>query len=120
MMVLTLAHIFGQELNQKRAREIVLDIARITGVSIISRQVLVTVAKIFAPVLGGLVTAPYTFSVTWAIGYATIYYLRSGGRVDENKIREIFEAERERSKAQYSEEKARAHRPSRDDLDSKS
>jgi len=116
MMVLTVAHVYGQELSRKKAMDILLDLARITGASIVTRQVLVTVTKLLLPVLGGVLSAPVTFSMTWAVGYASIYYLRSGGRVDERKIKEIFEQERERSKSYYSEDKARSHRPSKDEI----
>src|SRR5579862_6458220 len=52
MMVLTVAHVFGQELSRKKAMEILMDIARITGASIISRQVIATVSKMLFPFVG--------------------------------------------------------------------
>lgn len=115
-MVLALAHVHGEELSRKRATEILMDLAAITGVSIVGRQVLTSVAKVLLPGLGGLIAAPTTFSVTWATGHAAMHYLRAGGRVDKASIRKIFEEERERAKAQYSEDKARANRPSKEDL----
>lgn len=118
-MVLAVAHIHGEELSRKRASEILMDLAAITGVSIVGRQVLTSVAKVFLPGLGGLIAAPTTFSVTWATGHAAIHYLRAGGRVDKASIRKIFEEERERAKSQYSEDKARENRPSKEDLSEK-
>ncbi|MBI4865126.1 MAG: hypothetical protein HY815_33435 [Candidatus Riflebacteria bacterium] len=111
-MVLAVAHVFGQEITRKRAREIVMDLAAITGVNIVGRQVLLTLTKLVLPGLGGVLTAPYAFSVTWATGHAAVHYLASGGRPDRERIRKVFEEERERSKAHYSEEKAKANRPS--------
>ena len=115
-MVLAIAHVHGEELSRKRATEILMDIAAITGVSIVGRQVLTSVAKFVLPGLGGLIAAPTTFSVTWATGKAAIHYLRAGGKVDKDSIRKIFEEERERAKAQYSEDQARANRPSKEEL----
>jgi uncharacterized protein (DUF697 family) len=115
-MVLAIAHIHGEDLSRKRATEILMDIAAITGVSIVGRQVLSTVAKVLLPGLGGLLAAPATFSVTWATGHAAMHYLRAGGRVDRDRIRKIFEEERERARTHYSEDKARANRPSAEDL----
>lgn len=115
-MVLAIAHIHGEELSRKRATEILMDIAAITGVSIVGRQALTSIAKVFLPGLGGLIAAPTTFSVTWATGKAAIHYLRAGGRVDKASIRKIFEEERERAKEHYSEDQARANRPSKEDL----
>ena len=118
-MVLAIAHIHGEELSRKRATEILMDIAAISGVSIVGRQVLSTVAKVLLPGLGGLIGAPSAFSVCWATGHAAIHYMRAGGKVDKDSIRKIFEEERERAKAHYSEDKARENRPSKEDLSEK-
>ncbi|MBI3891292.1 MAG: DUF697 domain-containing protein [Candidatus Wallbacteria bacterium] len=115
-MIVALAHIYGQEVSKKRGSEIVLDLAAITGANVVSRAVLLTVAKVIFPVVGGLVGAPYVFSVTWATGYAAIHYLRSGGRPDKEEIRKIFEEEKAKSKAEYSEEKAKASRPTEKEI----
>ena len=118
-MVLAIAHIHGEDLSRKRATEILMDIAAITGVSIVGRQVLSTVAKVLLPGLGGLLAAPATFSVTWATGHAALHYLRAGGNVDRDRIRKIFEEERERARSHYSEDRAREHRPTKEDLSEK-
>jgi uncharacterized protein (DUF697 family) len=115
-MVVALAHVYGEEMGNKRATAVVLDLAAITGVSIVSRQVLTTVAKIFLPVVGGVITAPYTFSVTWGTGYAAIHYFRTGGKPDRAKIKEIFERERKRSSAFYDESKAKENRPAESEV----
>jgi uncharacterized protein (DUF697 family) len=117
MMVLTVAHVFGQELSRKKSMEILMDIARITGASIISRQVLSTVSKLIFPVVGGLINAPYTFSMTWAVGHAAVYYMKAGGKVNEDKMREIFEEEKKRSKSHYNPETAKASRPTAEDAE---
>lgn len=115
-MVLAIAHIFGEELTRKRATEIVMDIAAITGVSVVGRQVLMTAVKFLLPGLGGVLSAPTVFSVTWGTGHAAIHYLRAGGRVDRDAIKKVFEEEKERAKDHYSEDKAKANRPSAEDM----
>ena len=111
-MVLAVAHIFGQELSRKRATEILLDLAAITGVSVIGRQALLTVAKFALPFLGGVLSAPYVFSVTWGTGYAAIHYLRAGGKPDADKIRDIFRREKERGKKSFRPARAAAEKSS--------
>src|SRR5208282_1785240 len=81
-MVLALAHVYGQEISKKRAHEILLDLAKITGVSIVGRAALRTAIKVLLPGIGGVVAAPFTFSTTWGTGYAAIHYLKSGGKPD--------------------------------------
>lgn len=109
-MVLTIAHIYGKKLSKKKAGEVLMDVAAITGVSLIGRQALLTVAKFALPFVSGVLGAPYVFSVTWGTGFAALHYLSSGGRPDKAKIKSIFEAERQRGKASYSPRKAKAAR----------
>jgi uncharacterized protein (DUF697 family) len=117
-MVGALAHVHGQELGRKRALEVVLDLAAVTGASVVGRQALTTLAKFFLPGMGGVLAAPYTFSVTWGTGYAARHYFRTGrARPDPAAIKRIFEEERERSRAHYTDARARAARPDRGDLD---
>lgn len=113
-MVLAIAHIHGQELGKKKASAILFDLAAITGVSVIGRQALLTVAKFALPFVGGLLGAPYVFSVTWGTGYAALHYLRSGGKADSARIRKIFEEERSRGKEQYRPERAEKAAPDDD------
>lgn len=117
-MVLTIAHVYGRELNRKEATDILMDIAKICGAAFLSRMILTTVSKMLLPFLGGAISAPYTFSMTWAVGYATKHYFVMGGRVDKAKLKDIFEAEQKRSKSFYSEDKARSARPDKADLQS--
>jgi uncharacterized protein (DUF697 family) len=116
-MIAALSHVYGKELSRKKAREVILDLAAITGVSIVGRQALTTIAKVLLPGVGGVLGAPYAFSVTWGTGFAAVHYFRSGARPDKDKIREIFERERKRSAAVYSDDKARANRPSESDVE---
>jgi uncharacterized protein (DUF697 family) len=105
-MVLAFAHVHGQELTKKRASEILMDLAAITGVSLLGRQALLTFAKFALPGIAGMLGAPYVFSVTWGTGFAALHYLRSGGRADADKIRKIFEAEKARGKDGFRPERA--------------
>ena len=115
-MVVGIAHVYGERLSRKRATEILLDVVAIVGVSVIGRQILTTAAKILLPVIGGLLSAPFTFSVTWATGFAASHYLKSGGTPDRDKIKRIFEEERRRSTDHWNEDRARSARPSEDEL----
>jgi uncharacterized protein (DUF697 family) len=110
-MVLAIAHVYGQEIDRKRATQILMDLAAITGVSIVGRAALRTAIKVLLPGIGGVLTAPFTFSTTWGTGYAAVHYLSSGGKPDASKIRAIFEKEKVASKSAYSDSKARENRP---------
>ncbi len=115
-MVVALAHIHGRELSRKRAREIVMDLGAVTGVSVVGRQAATTLAKVLLPGLGGALAAPAAFAVTWATGHAADHYFKTGGRMDRERLKAIFDEEKKRARSAYSADRARAARPSAGDL----
>lgn len=116
-MVGALAHIHGEQLSRKRAKEILLDLGAITGVNILGRQAVTTLAKFVLPGLGGALAAPSAFAIAWATGHVAQHYFLSGGKLDRAKLKAIFEAEKRRSRAHYDENAATDARPPADDLE---
>ncbi len=117
-MVVGIAHVYGEQLTRKRARDVILDIGAVTGVNMVGRRVLTTIVKVALPGLGGVLAAPSTFALTWATGHAAAHYFRCGGKPDREKLKAIFEAEKKRSRAHYSDDRAREARPTDDELES--
>jgi uncharacterized protein (DUF697 family) len=115
-MVVGLSRVFGEELSRKRAKEVVLDIAAATGVNVVGRQALTTLAKIALPGLGGVLAAPAAFAVTYATGHAAVHYFSKGGKVDRDQLKAIFDRERKRARQHYSDERARDARPTQSDV----
>jgi len=115
-MVGALAHIHGERLSRKRAKEILMDLSAITGVNLLGRQAATTVAKLVLPGLGGALAAPSAFAIAWGTGHVAKHYFESGGTLDRDKLRAIFEAEKRRSRAHYDERAAAEARPAEDDL----
>lgn len=109
-MVVGLSRVFGEELSHKRAKAVVLDIAAATGVNVVGRQALTTLAKIALPGLGGVLAAPAAFAVTWATGHAAMHYFQQGNKLDRDELKRIFEDEKQRARSHYAEDKARAAR----------
>lgn len=116
-MVGALAHIHGQQLTRKRAKEIVLDLGAVTGVNLLGRQAATTLAKVVLPGIGGALAAPSAFAITWATGHAAQHYFKSGGKMDRERLKAIFEEEKRKGRSAYSDKRAREARPSADDLD---
>ena len=115
-MVVAIAHIHGETLTRKRAQEVLMDLGAVTGVNVLGRQALTTLAKIILPGVGGVVAAPSAFAVTFATGKVASYYFKSGGKLDRDKLKAIFEEEKKRSRVHYGDEAARAARPAEADL----
>jgi uncharacterized protein (DUF697 family) len=116
-MVVALAHIHGERLSRKRAREVLLDLGAITGVNLLGRQAATTLAKVVFPGLGGALAAPSAFGIAWATGHAAHHYFESGGKLDRTKLKAIFEEEKRRSRAHYSKKAATEARPDSSDLE---
>ena len=116
-MVVALAHIHNKQLDRKKAREVLMDLGAATGVNLLGRQAATTLAKVLLPGIGGALAAPSAFAITWATGHAAMHYFSSGGRLDRERLRAIFEEEKRRGGGHYSQDEARGARPAREDLD---
>ena len=117
VMVIGLSRVFGEELSRKRAKAVLMDLAAATGVNIAGRQALTTLAKVVLPGLGGVLAAPAAFALTWATGHVAMHYFSAGGKLDRARLRAIFEQEKRRAKAHYSEGGARDARPEARDVE---
>ena len=116
-MVAGLAHVFGDKLSRKNAREVLLDLGATTGVNLLGRQALTTVGKIVFPGIAGVLAAPSMFALTWGTGHTATHYFRAGRQVDRATLKAIFERERRRSKTHYNERAARSARPATADVE---
>lgn len=67
-MVLHIGKIYGFEITQGRAREIVRELGATVAYGMLARQVMRGVAKLALPVIGGLITAPAVYGWTFALG----------------------------------------------------
>lgn len=75
-MVIHIGKIYGFELNRKRAREIVMELGASFAYGLVARQAMRQVAKVVAPVLGGVITAPLVYGWTFALGKMTEEYFK--------------------------------------------
>jgi uncharacterized protein (DUF697 family) len=116
-MVIALAHIHNEQLDRKRAKEVLMDLGAVTGVNLLGRQAATTIAKVLLPGIGGVLAAPSAFAITWATGHAAQHYFASGGKLDKEKLKAIFEQEKKRGRAHYSDDAARDARPDAKELD---
>lgn len=75
-MVVHIGKIYGFELTRKRAKEIVLELGASFAYGLVARQAMRQVAKIVAPVLGGVITAPLVYGWTFALGKLAEEYFK--------------------------------------------
>lgn len=67
-MVLHIGKIYGFELDPARAAEIVRELGATVAYGFAARQIMRGVAKIVAPVIGGVITAPLVYGWTFGLG----------------------------------------------------
>jgi uncharacterized protein (DUF697 family) len=85
-MVMTVGHIYGRKLTQADAKDLLLELGALVGVSFLARQGI----KALLPVVGALLTIPAAFAANWAIGRVSMDYFRAGG-LSKEKMKEAYE-----------------------------
>lgn len=88
-MVMAVGRVYGRELSMKEAKAVLLELASICGAGLLARQVFTTATKFLLPGLGGVLSAPYAFAVTWAMGEVSIGYFEDPSA--RAKLRQVFE-----------------------------
>jgi uncharacterized protein (DUF697 family) len=85
-MVMTVGHIYGRKLTQAAAKDLLLELGTLIGVSFLARQGI----KALLPVVGALLTVPAAFAANWAIGRVAMEYFNKNG-LTKDKMKEVYE-----------------------------
>lgn len=110
-MVLHVGKIYGFEITQERALEIVRELGATVAYGMAARQVMRGLTKMAIPVIGGLITAPAVYGWTFALGRLAQNYF-------ERKRAGLPPAVRQEQKRIIQESKTQTRRvlPSADDF----
>lgn len=84
-MVMTVGHIHGRKVTQAAAKDLLLELGTLLGVSFLARQGI----KAILPVVGALLTVPAAFAANWAIGRVAMEYFKEGG-LPREKMKEVY------------------------------
>ncbi|MBB6099283.1 uncharacterized protein (DUF697 family) [Deinobacterium chartae] len=76
-MVMHIGLIYGFELSPSRIRQLVAELGATFAYGMLARQVMRGVAKIVAPAVGGVLTAPMVYGWTFALGKLAESYFRA-------------------------------------------
>jgi len=85
----------GVPINEGRANEILVEIGGVIGLGYVAQQIAIGGYKTFIPFLGGFMTMPLVFGLTFAIGRTMDAYLiakSNGQEIDKKKLRQIWVA----------------------------
>ena len=90
-MVTGIGSIYDCEVSQSSATKLVMEILTTAGLSLVGSRLAITTSKILLPGLGGIISAPFIFASTIAIGAVAKTYFRNDGDLDKNDIKSIYE-----------------------------
>lgn len=109
-MVMTVGHIYGRKLTQAAAKDLLLELGTLVGVSFLARQGI----KALLPVVGALLTVPAAFAANWAIGRVAMDYFRAGG-LSKDKMKEVFDQAKKEAGSIFSMANFQAFRKKNED-----
>ncbi len=106
-MVMTVGHVHGRNISDAEARRVAMELGAVAGVTLAGRVALSALKKVLLPGLGGVLAAPASFAVTWALGRVANAYFKDPGLSRED-LKQVFSDAFKEGKASYQEEKAQA------------
>lgn len=108
-MVMTIGHVHGRNLSDAEAKRVALELGAVAGVTLAGRAALSALKKVLLPGLGGVLAAPASFAVTYALGRVANIYFKDPS-VSREDLKQAFSDAFKEGKASYQEEKAEAYR----------
>lgn len=103
MMVMTVGHIYGRNMTQTEAKKIALELGAVAGLSFAGAAAISAIKRLLLPVVGGLLSVPATFALTWGLGQASISYFKTPNQSRE-ELKKVFEDALKEGKAVFSPE----------------
>ncbi|MCO5167440.1 MAG: SHOCT domain-containing protein [Planctomycetes bacterium] len=106
-MVVKIGHIYGVDLDRDSATQLIIRIGATVGLSLVGSRLATTAAKLILPGLGGLISAPFMYASTLAIGrVAECYFQRQGG-LSDHEMKAVFEETLRKAKKSFDPRRAR-------------
>lgn len=116
-MVVKLGHIHGIDLDRDSATHLIMRIGATVGLSLVGSRVVTTAAKLLLPGLGGLISAPFMYASTIAIGRVAECYFQHDGGLDDEEMKHVYDEALKRAKKGFDPSKARASARSASEAD---
>jgi uncharacterized protein (DUF697 family) len=92
-MAYKIAQARGVDVSKQKSQELILELLGVVGLGFAAQQLVLTLYKIGLPGLGGLMTIPMVYGLTFAIGKVVDRYflhVAQGKQVDTAQLRALF------------------------------
>ncbi|MBX2811331.1 MAG: DUF697 domain-containing protein [Myxococcales bacterium] len=103
-MVMTVGHVHGRNVSDAEAKRVALELGAVAGLTLAGRAALSVLRKILLPGLGGVLAAPASFAVTYALGRAANAYF-SDPELSREDLKKVFSDAFKEGKSSYREQK---------------
>jgi uncharacterized protein (DUF697 family) len=102
-MVMTVGHIYGRKVTQTEAARIVMELGAVAGLSLAGHAVIGALKRLLLPVVGGLLSIPATFALTWSLGRVAMTYFERP-EISREELKKVFEDALKEGKSVFSPE----------------
>ncbi|MGK7928473.1 MAG: SHOCT domain-containing protein [Spirulina sp.] len=100
-MVIGIAQAKGVDITRESAIELILQISATVGLSLVGSRIATTVAKVILPGFGGIISAPFMFASTLALGNVAKVYFEREGNIDKDTMKDIYNKMVKRGKQKF-------------------
>ncbi len=104
-MVIGIGQAYGVDITRESAMNLLMQISATVGLSLIGSRIAVTAAKIILPGFGGVISAPFIFASTVALGNIAKAYFEAEGELDKSSMKDIYNDMIRRAKKEFNPEK---------------
>lgn len=106
-MVVKIGQIYGVDLDRDSATHLIMRIGATVGLSLVGSRIATTAAKVLLPGLGGLISAPFMYASTLAIGRVAELYFANGD-LDDREMKAIYQETLKKAKSSFDPSRARS------------
>lgn len=107
-MVVKIGELYGVCLDRDTATHLILRIGATVGLSLVGSRVATTAAKLLLPGLGGLISAPFMYASTIAIGRVAELYFQSGCELSDGEMKHAYQETLREAKRSFDPQRARS------------
>jgi uncharacterized protein (DUF697 family) len=107
-MVVSIGNVYGITITKDSANDLLVRIGATVGLSLIGSQLATAAAKILLPGAGGIISAPFMYASTLAIGAVARVYFENGGEISNNEIESVYRGELDEARKKFDLKRARS------------
>lgn len=102
-MVMTIGRVYGRSITQTEAKRIAVELGAVAGLSFAGVAAIGAIKRLLLPGVGGLLSIPASFALTWGLGRASMAYF-ADPELSRDDLKRVFEDALREGKSVFSPE----------------